>query len=61
MPDLKFIRPGPTAAKCGCSLRTLYRWLESDPTFPKRVHLGPHMVGFFSDEVDAWLNAKRCA
>lgn len=32
-----------------------------DPTFPKKIHLGPRSVGYFLDEVMAWLDSRRKA
>jgi len=30
-----------------------------DPTFPKKVRLGPRTVGYFLDEVLAWLESRQ--
>lgn len=34
--------------------------LEKQGAFPKKIHLGPAMVGWVESEVDAWL-AERVA
>ena len=30
-----------------------------DPTFPKKVRFGSRYVGYFFDEVDAWMNSRQ--
>ena len=30
-----------------------------DPTFPKKIYLGPRSVGYFLDEVLAWLEGRK--
>lgn len=30
-----------------------------DPTFPKKINLGSRSVGYFYDEVVAWLASRR--
>jgi predicted DNA-binding transcriptional regulator AlpA len=37
---------------------TLYRW-EQKGQFPKRVTVGPNMVGWYTDEIDQWLVARE--
>lgn len=54
----KVIRPTPAWAKCGISAATGWRRVKDDPTFPKPFPLGTQSraVGFFEDEIDAWLD-----
>jgi prophage regulatory protein len=33
--------------------------LEDAGQFPARLQLGPNSVGWFEDEVDAWLESRR--
>jgi prophage regulatory protein len=35
--------------------------LEAAGKFPKRVHLGPSTVGWFSDELEAFLDQRASA
>ena len=30
-----------------------------DPTFPKKIHLGPRSVGYFHSEIVEWLKSKQ--
>ena len=39
---------------------TLWRW-ERAGRFPRRLKLGPAAVGWFEDEVEAWLDARERA
>ncbi len=43
----------------GISTATLYRWVANDPSFPKQVQLGPRRVGWYADEVAAWLGSRQ--
>jgi len=42
---------------CGLSYPTIWR-LESAGQFPKRVQLSPRRVGWFEDEIEAWLESR---
>jgi prophage regulatory protein len=37
---------------------TIYRW-EQAGLFPKRVVIGPNMIGWYEDEVDRWFAARE--
>jgi prophage regulatory protein len=37
---------------------TLWRW-ERAGLFPLRVAIGPNMIGWYSDEIDAWIEARQ--
>jgi prophage regulatory protein len=37
---------------------TLARW-EAAGKFPQRVQLGPNSVGWFEDEIEAWLEGRQ--
>lgn len=41
----------------GCSSRTIDR-LEKKGAFPQRVKLASNSVGWYSDEVGAWIDAR---
>ena len=55
----RVIRLGSVQAKVSASRSTIYRW-ESDPTagFPQRVQLGTNSVGWYEDEIEAWLASR---
>ena len=35
--------------------------IYADPTFPRRVSIGPRAVGWLAHEVDAWIAARVAA
>jgi predicted DNA-binding transcriptional regulator AlpA len=37
---------------------TLSRW-EEKGLFPKRVIIGPNMVGYYQDEIDQWIESRE--
>jgi prophage regulatory protein len=37
---------------------TIYRW-EREGKFPRRVALGKNSSGWYDDEIDAWIEARR--
>jgi prophage regulatory protein len=39
---------------------TFWRW-EQKGLFPRRVRLGPNTVGWYEDEVQAWLGTRPAA
>jgi len=43
--------------KLGCGLTKSYDF-TNDPSFPRAVHLGGNICGWFEDEVDQWLEAR---
>ena len=55
----KVIRLTSVQAKVNASRSTIYRW-ESDTKsgFPQRVQLGTNSVGWYEDEIDAWLASR---
>jgi len=55
---MRMIRPQATAKKLSFSLTTLWR-RQQDPTFPRAYRLGPNVVAFDEDEVDAWIASRR--
>lgn len=60
-------RMGDAAIKLGLSTSSIYNRLKEggrwyDPNFPKPIRLGAGKrgaIGFFDDELDAWLESKR--
>ena len=55
----RVIRLTSVQAKVNASRSTIYRW-ESDrqSDFPQRVQLGTNSVGWYEDEIDAWLASR---
>lgn len=37
---------------------TIFNW-EREGKFPKRIHIGPNRVVWDSDEVYAWIDARK--
>lgn len=37
---------------------TLYSWVKTDPSFPKRRKMGYRRNIFFRDEVEVWLASR---
>ena len=57
MSQRHIIRRPAVETKTGLVSRTIDR-LEKAGEFPQRVRLASNSVGWFSDEVDAWLDAR---
>jgi len=51
------IRPKVAFAQCGFSEPTGWRWVKTDPKFPRPRKLGPNITIFFQDEIDDYLAA----
>lgn len=43
----------------GCSPATIWRWVKTDPSFPRPFKLGPNSTGFSDLEINSWLSAKK--
>jgi predicted DNA-binding transcriptional regulator AlpA len=39
---------------------TIYRW-EAAGLFPRRVAFGGNMIGWYADEIDAWIESRQRA
>jgi len=57
---MRMIRPAKTAVKLAISQTTLWR-RQRDPDFPRVYRLGPNVVAFDEDEVDAWIASRRAS
>ena len=57
MPQRKVLRTPAVLEATGLSRGTLYR-LIANSKFPQPLRLTPRSIGFYSDEVDAWLEAR---
>lgn len=51
------IRKSELLFRLGLSDPTIWR-MEKKGTFPKRLQLGGHSVGWLLSEVEAWIKAK---
>jgi len=40
------------------SRASIYRRINDDATFPRKVSLGGRRIGFLKSEVDAWVQAQ---
>ena len=54
----RIIRIAGVKHKTGLSTSSVWRRTQDDPTFPRPRRLGPSAIGWFEDEVDAWLEAR---
>jgi len=60
----KLLRVREVAEKLGISRSTLYDWTNPksprfDSTFPPKKRLGRMVVGWMSNEIDAWLEGRN--
>ena len=53
----KVIRIAQVLGMTGLSRGTLYRFVGEN-SFPQPLQLGPRLLGWFEDEVEAWLEAR---
>lgn len=54
---MKILRLRQVMELTGLSRSTLYLYIQNQE-FPKQVRLGPKLVGWVDDEVNAWLHKK---
>lgn len=47
------------AGRYTVSRQTVWRWLKTDPTFPKPISLSPGCTRWRLDEIEAWEAARR--
>ncbi|MFM0558946.1 helix-turn-helix transcriptional regulator [Paraburkholderia sediminicola] len=52
------LRPREVAAYCSIGVSTVWWLTVNDPTFPKKIKIGPKTTIFRKAEIDAWLAAK---
>ncbi len=57
MTNSRILRIGQVLERTGMTRTTWYRLCRTDPTFPRRIQLGPRCVGFLEHEVDAWISS----
>ena len=63
MAPAKVLRARQAAAKLGIALSTINDWQHPksprfDPTFPKKIKLTAHSVGYLEHELEAWLQKR---
>lgn len=56
--DRKILRRRTVLGLCGISDATRYR-LEAAGKFPARVRISENAVGYFSDQIEEWINSRR--
>lgn len=49
------------AGRYSVSRQTVWRWLKTDPTFPKPISLSPGCTRWRLDEIERWEAARRAA
>lgn len=54
----RVIKPKTVVAKGVGSRSTIWRYLRTDPSFPRPIILGSNSIGFFEDEIDRWLESR---
>jgi prophage regulatory protein len=47
------------AGRYSVTRQTVWRWLKTDPTFPKPISLSPGCTRWRLDEIEAWEDARR--
>lgn len=56
---MHYVSDKQLAARFGVSRPTIWRWLKSDPTFPRPFKLSPQCTRWRDDEIVAWEAASR--
>ena len=51
------LRPKQAAHYLNISTVTLWRYNDSDPTFPRKIRMSARCVGYKKVDLDAWLNS----
>jgi prophage regulatory protein len=49
------------AGRYSVSRQTVWRWLKTDPSFPKPLSLSPGCTRWRLDEIERWEAARRAA
>lgn len=56
-----FVSDKQIAERYGVSRPTVWRWLKTDPEFPKPVSLSPGCTRWKLDEIESWESVRRGA
>jgi prophage regulatory protein len=51
---MTYLRVTDLAARFSVNRSTIWRWCNTDPTFPKPVRLGPFVTRWKLSEIEAW-------
>jgi len=54
----KILRAKDLKACLNISSATFWRWVK-EPSFPRKIQMGPRAVGWDSQEVSQWLKGKK--
>ena len=57
--DTKYLRVNDTAEFLAVSRATIYRWIKSNPNFPKSIQLGERSTVFDLDELKAFVAHRK--
>ena len=57
-PTLRFLRLPEVIEKTGLSSVSIWR-LEAAGEFPKKRRLAGRLIGYRSDEIDAWIESRE--
>lgn len=49
------------AGRYSVTRQTVWRWLKTDPAFPKPISLSPGCTRWRLDEIEAWEAERRAA
>ena len=55
------LKPTEVAARLGVTRGTVYKILNTDPTFPRPIHVTPKSPRWRPADVDAWIERKAAA
>lgn len=55
----RILRPNEQAKLLGVSRCTLWRFEQTDPTFPRKVKLGVSAAGRLESELMEWIESKK--
>ena len=56
-----FVSDKQVAARYNVTRPTVWRWLKTDPSFPKPISLSPGCTRWRLDEIESWEVARRAA
>ena len=57
--DIKVLTPEDIKEIFKISRMTLYRWLHTDPSFPRPIHLTKRKIVFRSEAIEEWMRSKE--